>query len=158
MLKNLIEKPFGTIDVNMRKASYQQVRDAVAKVYKFAYDSSKYKNFQISSVDNPELSDIKYQGLSLYNFSFSDGGSYNDINYSFDLYKSKATNGYKSYLNSILQDFKFNLGATLTDEGSNKYYIELWGGRDANNCLCGIRVTEYADSYSFQIYYFYENK
>lgn len=97
-------------------------------------------------------------GLSLYNFSFSDDGSFNDIDYSFNLDKSEAPNGYKSYLNNIVQDFKFNLGATLNDEGSNKNYIELWGGRDANNCLCGIRVAEYADSYSFQIYYFYENK
>lgn len=158
MLKNLIEKPFGTIDVNMRKASYQQVRDAVAKVYKFAYDSSKYKSFQISYADNPTLTDIKYQGLSLYNFSFSDDGSFNDIDYSFNLDKSEAPNGYKSYLNNIVQDFKFNLGATLNDEGSNKNYIELWSGRDADNCLCGIRVAEYTNSYSFLIYYFYENK
>ena len=158
MLKNLIEKPFGTIDVDLYTASYQQVRDAVAKVYKFASESSKYKSFQISYVENPGLTDITYMGLSLCNFSFIDNDSFNSADYSFRVYKAQAPNGYKSYLNNILQDFKFNLGATLKDEGSNKYYIELWGGRDAKNCLCGVRVEEYSDCYYFLIYYSYGEK
>ena len=157
-LKNLLEKPFGTIDVNMKTSSYQQVRNAVAKVYKLSYESSVYKSFDVSFVDNPSLNDITYQGLTLYNFSFSDNGSFNDICYSFSLDKSQASDGYKTYLNKVLQDYKYTLGAELIDEGSNQHYIELWSGRDADNNLVGIWVKEYSDSYSFLINCFYNGK
>ncbi len=157
-LKTLFEKPFGTIDVDLKSSSYEQVRNAVLKVYKFSYESSVFKRFQISYVDNPSLTDIMYQGLSLYNFTFEDSNSYNSVEYSFSLDKSQDQKGYKYYLYNILQDFKYTLGAILNDEGSNQYYIELWSGRDANNNLCGIRVREYSDDYSFQIYCYYDNK
>ena len=154
VLKNLMEKPLGTIDLDAKTATYQQVKTEIEKSYKVDANA-KYKYVYVYSFDNESLSNLVYQGLTFYSYNFNDGGSYNNIEYHFDINKSEVKNDYKNYLDNILQDFKYTMGAVLTDEGSNQYYVALWSGRDANNNLCGIRVREYTNEYSFQIYHYY---
>lgn len=148
-LKNMFEKPFGTVEVNLPTASYWDIKSAIEKTYKTGsvYSSTIYQSYSFSTYryDNSSLDDWTYMGLQLYSlevgYNVSDYSSTPttvSVEYSFHVDKDKLTTDYKNYLNNILQDFKYNLGITLKkfdttydfytafDDKKNEYLVSVY--------------------------------
>ena len=66
VLKDMLERPLGIVNVNMKTDSYQTIRDAVAKSYKIEDDTSTDGQpwFALRVGDNDNCSNLTYQGLS----------------------------------------------------------------------------------------------
>lgn len=152
-LKDMLEKPMGTVNIDMKTESYQTIRDEVAKSYTIADNTYEGQSwFSLSIDDNASCNDWRYQGLPFNNFNifkYDDGIS---LSYYFRVEKSKASNNYASYLNKIIQDFK-NLNISLEDNGSTSVYLAQYIGYDAAKNRYAVSVSEYnTDKYEFYIY------
>lgn len=154
-LRNWLEKPMSVVDVDLKTASYYTIRNAIAASYKIDYESSKYQSLQISTWDNPSLQDLTYQGMRFSSVSIHCSPG-NDVRNSFYI---DMPCDYKTILNNIVQDFKFNLNVSLTEESSgtdvNGHKYEGFRGRDANGHLVGVLVRTYSDEYCFEVYAYY---
>lgn len=152
-LKDMLEKPMGTVNIDMKTESYQTIRDEVAKSYTIADNTYEGQSwFSLSIDDNASCNDWRYQGLPFNNFNifkYDDGIS---LSYYFRVEKSKASNNYASYLNKIIQDFK-NLNISLEDNGSTSVYLAQYIGYDAAKNRYAVSVSDYnTDKYEFYIY------
>ncbi len=157
-LKNYLEKPLGIFNVNLKTASYYEVKNAIKSTYIISTDYPQYKTFTVSTWDNSSLGELTYQGMKFSSFEFEDysgSSNFNQVSYNFSIKKTDAPDGYKNILSNIVQDFKYNMNAPLIKDENPGAYTEIYSGRDTNNNLCGIRVQEYSDSYSFNIYHYY---
>ncbi len=153
-LKNLLEKPLGTVNVNIKTASASAVTNAVTRLYKIKEISSG--DFWLYANDNPSLN-LTYQGLNLRGMCITIEKDTRYVAYVFEIEKSKASGGYKPYLKNILQDFKYNLGITL-ESTNDSYYLESYKVRDTNKNTYHVDVSEseYFDTYEFKISVFYK--
>ena len=152
-LKNLLEKPLGTVNVNIKTASASAVTNAVTRLYKIKESSSG--DFWLYANDNPSLN-LTYQGLNLRGMCISIEKDIRHVAYVFEIEKSKASGGYKPYLKNILQDFKYNLGITL-ESTNDSYYLESYKVRDTNKntYYVDVKESEYYDTYDYTIGVFY---
>lgn len=153
-LKNLLEKPLGTVNVNIKTASASAVTNAVTRLYKIKEFSSG--DFVLYAYENPSLN-LTYQGLNLWGMYITIEKDTRHVAYVFEIEKSKASGGYKPYLKNILQDFKYNLGITL-ESTNDSYYLESYKVRDTNKNTYHVDVSEseYFDTYEFKISVFYK--
>ena len=152
-LKNLLEKPLGTVNVNIKTASASAVTNAVTRLYKIKEFSSG--DFVLYAYENPSLN-LTYQGLNLWGMYITINNDTRTVSYIFEIEKSKASGGYKPYLKNILQDFKYNLGITL-ESTNDSYYLESYKVRDTNKntYYVDVKESEYYDTYEFKISVFY---
>ena len=152
-LKNLLEKPLGTVNVNIKTASASAVTNAVTRLYKINEFSSG--DFVLYANENPSLN-LTYQGLNLWGMYITIEKDTRHVAYVFEIEKSKASGGYKPYLKNILQDFKYNLGITLESTNSS-YYLESYKVRDTNKntYYVDVKESEYYDTYDYTIGVFY---
>lgn len=152
-LKNLLEKPLGTVNVNIKTASASAVTNAVTRLYKIKEFSSG--DFVLYANENPSLN-LTYQGLNLWGMYITIEKDTRHVAYVFEIEKSKASGGYKPYLKNILQDFKYNLGITLESTNSS-YYLESYKVRDTNKntYYVDVKESEYYDTYDYTIGVFY---
>lgn len=156
-LKTWLIKPMGVVDVDMSTASYYTIKYAVEKMFKIGYEwtggDSPYNQFNVYATQNPECSNMTYQGLKFEQLSVSRWKYFMSINYNFHLYKSVSTD-YMSYVKNIIKDFKYNLGVTLKknessssesyeydDDKTVKYYISVYHG--------------FEDKYSISVHIYY---
>lgn len=154
-LKNLLEKPMGILDVDLKTASYYEIKSAVSQSYQIGYESSTYKTFIVYASENPSLENLTYQGLKLNSFHV-DKSSLSEYYYYFSLPKSQESNDYESYLNNILQDFKYNLNVTLVQSENPGKTVVAYSGYGADKNYYFLRVWDYTNSYSFDFGVFYE--
>ncbi len=147
-LRNWLEKPMGIVDVNMKTSSYQTIKSVIGRSYKIK-EYSDY--FSVYASENPDLGSLTYQGLQFETAQIGklpNGRKY--VEYDFKIDKSTALNNYKSYLNNIIEDFKYNLNISLESfsdtrykaHGTEFYYHE-------------VNVGTYSDYYLFSIYTVY---
>ena len=152
-LKDMLEKPMGTVNINMKTETYQTIRDEVAKSYTIADHTTNDGQswFSLSIDDNASCNDWRYQGLPFNSFNifkYDDGIS---AFYSFIIEKSKASNDYKSYLSKIIQDFK-NLNISLEEDNSSSDYLAYYWCRDDAKNYYFVNVKDYYnDTYQFNI-------
>lgn len=162
-LKNWLEKPMGILNVNMKTASFQTIKNAVANVY--TIDEGKYESgtvyFFLWGYKNDACRDMTYQGIPFY-YMYANQSQYTKkIEYFFEIDASKASYDYTSYLNNILQDFKYNMNITL-EKKDNGSYLAYYSGYDSDgiNYYC-VYVSEYKSSennrkYDFEIIVYYK--
>lgn len=154
-LKDILEKPMGTVNIDLKTASYQAIRDEVAKSHTIADhtmdDGTPWFSLRVD--DNASCSNMTYQGIPFESFNifkFDDG--INPVYY-FRIDKSKVSNNYAGYLNKIIQDFK-NLNISLEDNSSTSDYLARYSGYDAAKNSYYVWVSEYGtnkDQYQFRI-------
>lgn len=149
-LRNWLEKPMGIVDVNMKTSSYQTIKSVIGRSYKIN-ESSDY--FSVYASENPDLGSLRltYQGLQFEAAQIGKlpSGRKNVI-YSFKIDKSTALNNYKSYLNNIIEDFKYNLNISLESFSDTRY--KAYGTEFYYH---EVSVDAYSDHYSFSIYTVY---
>lgn len=149
-LRNWLEKPMGIVDVNMKTSSYQTIKSVIGRSYKIN-ESSDY--FSVYASENPDLGSLRltYQGLQFVAAQIGKlpSGRKNVI-YSFKIDKSTALNNYKSYLNNIIEDFKYNLNISLESFSDTRY--KAYGTEFYYH---EVSVDAYSDHYSFSIYTVY---
>ena len=158
VLKDFLVKPMGTVNVDMKTASYQTIRDEVAKSYSI-YDSNTGDDpwLYMRASDNPSCSNMVYQGVPFdcfYVFSYTNSIS---ISYYFVIDKSQASYDYTGYLNKMLQDYK-NLNITMT-KTSSESELASYSGKDAASNSYSIDVREKGDNndkYEFWIWISYK--
>ena len=157
-LKNWLEKPMGVVDVNLRTASYQTIRNEIAESY--VIDEKEFEGdpyFYVWVSDNEACRNMTYQGLSFWCMSVwkvTYSKSYSkSVNYSFRIDESEMLYDYKTYLNNIIQDFKYSLNVTLEQTQSSDNYV-TYSGLDANNKRYDVQVetpTNGDHTYAFKI-------
>ena len=149
-LRNWLEKPMGIVDVNMKTSSYQTIKSVIGRSYKIN-ESSDY--FSVYASENPDLGSLRltYQGLQFEAAQIGKlpSGRKNVI-YSFKIDKSTALNNYKSYLNNIIEDFKYNLNISLESFSDTRY--KAYGTEFYYH---EVSIDAYSDHYSFSIYTVY---
>lgn len=147
-LRSWLEKPMGIVDVNMKTSSYQTIKSVIGRSYKIN-ESSDY--FMVYASENPDLGSLTYQGLQ---FTAAQIGKLpsgrKNVIYSFKIDKSTALNNYKSYLNNIIEDFKYNLNISLESFSDTRY--KAYGTEFYYH---EVSVDAYSDHYSFSIYTVY---
>lgn len=159
-LKNFLEKPFGTVDIDMRTASYWTLKSAVGKEYKIGsvYEDATYKSysFTVWHFDNASLDNWTYMGLPLSEFSvnyyvslYNSSPTTLSIHYYFNVDKDKLSGDYKDYLNNIVQDVKYNLGITLKKNDSSGDFYDAFDDAKKNQYL--VSVYDRSTYYSFCI-------
>lgn len=154
LIKRFIEKPMGVVDVDLKTASYYEIKNAIAQSFVISYESTKYQSLQLSSYDNPTFKTMLYQGLPLSNFSFDMIGV-RSYSYSFTFDKSKGLD-YYDCINNCIQDFKYNLGVTLTKSDNSGAYYEIYEGRDEDMTIFGLWIRDYGTTCSFEIHAYYK--
>ncbi len=147
-LRSWLEKPMGIVDVNMRTSSYQTIKSVIGRSYKIN-ESSDY--FMVYASENPDLGSLTYQGLQ---FTAAQIGKLpsgrKNVIYSFEIDKSTALNNYNSYLNNIIEDFKYNLNISLESISDTRY--KAYGTEFYYH---EVSVDAYSDYYLFSIYTVY---
>ena len=162
-LKDMMEKPMGMVNIDMKTNSYQTIREEVAKSYKISDNSYEDTNwFTLRVDDNESCSNLTYQGLPFVNLNIFDNSDNIGVYYYFRIEKSKASNEYTGYLNKIIEDFK-NLNITLERNNSSTWSDQLahYNGHDAAENYYTVNVREYGtnkDQYEFYIAALYYNK
>lgn len=156
-LKDMLEKPMGTVNIDMKTASYQAIRDEIAKSYTIVdYTTDEGKPwFSLKVEDNASCSNMTYQGLTFNHFNIFKWDTGPGIYYYFMIDKSKASNNYTSYLNKIIQDFK-NLNISLNANSSTSELADYTGFDSAKNYY-SVSVSDYVTEYKFIVYVSYEN-
>ena len=152
-LKDMLEKPMGTVNINMKTETYQTIRDEVAKTYTIVdYTTDEGAPWFALRVDNnAACSNMTYQGLPFNEFDVFSADNGFSATYYFRIDKSNMSDNYSSYLKKIVQDFK-NLNISL-ETMSSSYYLEYYYGYDAAKNYYSVSVTEYdTDKYEFYIY------
>ena len=158
LLKSMLEKPLGIVDVDLKTASYTTILDAVKKGYEVSANSS-VNSFIVyaTKYTNPSLMDFTYQGMTLSMFHYY-SYRYNayskeerTVGYVFNIDKSKPSDEYEKCRDGILQDFKYNLNATLTKADSSGN-LEVYKGTDADNNNYSVVVR---NTYRIDIYAYY---
>ena len=145
MLKNLLEKPLGIIDVSLKTASYQTIKNAVAKSYQLeegVYDFSGKPYFYVWNKDNPTLSSITYKGMTLWYMSVYHSPYSRNITYTFEIAKSNVSYDYTGILNDILQDFKYNMNIELEQNTNSTSTLPHYRVTDANGNYYSLSVSE----------------
>lgn len=152
-LKDMLEKPMGTVNINMKTETYQTIRDEVAKTYTIVdYTTDEGAPWFALRVDNnAACSNMTYQGLPFNEFDVFSADNGFSATYYFRIDKSNMSDNYSSYLKKIVQDFK-NLNISM-ETMSSSYYLEYYYGYDAAKNYYSVSVTEYdTDKYEFYIY------
>ena len=146
LLKRMLEKPLGIVDVDLKTASYYTIQNETEKVYKVSANKN-VNAFIVYDFYNPSLENFTYQGMT---FSMFDYMSYRYnryskeeryITYVFCIDKSKPSDEYKTIRNNILQDFKYNLNVTLAEKDVSGN-LESFEGLDADNYKYNICVRD----------------
>ena len=160
-LRNWLEKPMGVINVNIKTESFQTIKNAVAQSYVIqegSYDTGT-TYFYVWGSENDACQDMTYQGLPFYCMHISQSKLSKTVSYTFSIDVSEASYDYTSYLNSILQDFKYNMNVSLEERDGN--YLASYGGYDDDKNEYLLYVSEYKSSdtyhnYEFNIYAYYK--
>lgn len=58
LLKNMLEKPFGILDIDIKTSTYQELKNEITKSYKLIVDDPDFEEFIVAVEDNPTLCDI----------------------------------------------------------------------------------------------------
>lgn len=109
----------GIVDVDMRTSSYQTIKSVIEKSYKIKAYSN---DFSVYASENPDLGTLTYQGLQFESVQIGKlSNGRKNVLYSFKIDKSTALNNYNSYLNNIIEDFKYNLNISLESFSDTRY-------------------------------------
>lgn len=152
-LKDMLEKPMGTVNINMKTETYQTIREEVAKSYTIMdYTTEEGAPWFALRVDNnASCSNMTYQGLQFNEFDIFSADNGFSATYYFMIDKSNMSDNYNSYIKKIVQDFK-DLNISL-ETRSSSYYLEYYYGYDTAKNYYSVSVTEYGtDKYEFYIY------
>lgn len=162
-LRNWLEKPMGVVNVNMKTESFQTIKNAVAQSYVIeggTYDTGTTYFFVWRS-ENDACQDMAYQGLPFYYMHISQSKYNKTVSYNFSINVVKASYDYTSYLNSILQDFKYNMNVSL-EKLDNNNVLAAYRGYDDDKNEYYLSVYEYNKSsdtnhtYEFEINAYYK--
>ena len=162
-LRNWLEKPMGVVNVNMKTESFQTIKNAVAQSYVIeggTYDTGTTYFFVWRS-ENDACQDMAYQGLPFYYMHISQSKYNKTVSYNFSINVVKASYDYTSYLNSILQDFKYNMNVSL-EKLDNNNVLAAYRGYDDDKNEYHLLVSEFNKSsdtnhtYEFDIYAYYK--
>ena len=111
-LKDMLEKPFGTIDLDFSTATYSKIKTILSSMYTFEEQTDSYngkKYIYIFRSKNPSLEQYSYLGRPLSSLCIREGDNGFYAEYNFNVEKSEMPNPY-SYLDQITQDFnKINI-------------------------------------------------
>lgn len=149
-LKKMLDKPFGTVNVDLRTASYQQVKNAITGSGYKIYESSENVSLYVMAHENPSLKTFAYFDMPFLSFNFDITFDDRTYSYGFEIDKSKNPNGYESYLNKVVQDFSQHLGITMTKVNS-QFSLDGYYGYDANSTYYSVSIYEWDDYYSLTI-------
>ena len=160
LLKRMFEKPLGIVDVNLKTASYYTILSECKKTYVVS-DNKNITSFIIYNYDNSDNSSFKsftYQGmtLSMFTYYYSSSKIVKDersYGYIFHIDNSKPADEYKTIRNNIIQDFKYNMNVTMTEQSPDGSDIEEYEGTDADNRRYAIYVR--GQGYRIDIYSYY---
>ena len=158
VLKDMLAKPMGNVNVDLKTASYQTIRDEVAKVYTISDLTSDGQPWLfLSASSNPSCSNMAYQGVPFYTFAVFSKDDGFTFSYTFKIKKSEASYNYTSYFNKMLQDYK-NLNITMTQVTGSDYLV-YYMGKDAASNSYSIHVDEDDDgNYEFYLWaHYYTN-
>jgi len=138
----------GIVDVNMKTSSYQTIKSVIGRSYKIKEYSD---DFSVYASENPDLGSLTYQGLQFETAQIGKlPNGRKNVLYSFKIDKSTALNNYNSYLNNIIEDFKYNLNISLESISDTRY--KAYGTEFYYH---EVDVYTYSDHYSFSIYTVY---
>lgn len=157
-LEKWLTKPMGIVDINIKTSSYESIRKEVAKSYKIKESESNGRPyFTVNVEDNPSLGSLSYQGLSFTHIQISSLPNGICLINGFDVEKSKATNGYQTYIDKIVADFKSNLNVIMALDQESDVRIQYTGTSTVNNYRYDIDVHNYSfmDNYQFSIWAWY---
>ena len=161
-LKDMLEKPLGSVNIDLRTSTYQTVRDEVAKSYTITDYISTYDGepwFDLRVDNNEACRNLTYQGLPFRSFNVFYSDDHISFWYYFNIEKSKASNNYTNFLNKIIQDFK-NLNISLNKASDMTDYLAWYLGDDAAKNYYYVYVDESGtnnDQYEFRISVSYYN-
>lgn len=143
VLRNWLEKPMGIVDIDLKTASYQDIKYEITKSYVIFYEHKQL--FIVRDDDNPSLKGMTYQGLTFASFELDMQYYYRRIiQNSFILQKP---NDYQTYVDKILADFKKDLNVTLKEVDPAAYF-KIY---QTDDYAYYIRIMEYDDYYMFYI-------
>lgn len=155
VLKDMLAKPMGNVNVDLKTASYQTIRDEVAKMYTINDLTSDGQPWlYLSASSNPSCSNMAYQGVPFYTFAVFSKDDGFTFSYTFKIKKSEASYNYNNYFNKILQDYK-NLGISMSIVTGSGYLVYYMGTDAASNSYA-IHVDEDDDgNYEFYLWAHY---
>lgn len=156
VLKDMLERPLGTVNVNMKAESYQTIRDAITKSYIITdYTTNEGKPWFTLKVEDNNCKNLKYHGLSFDEFNIFEWDDGIGVYYYFLIDKTMASNNYKSYLDKILQDCK-NLNISL-DNKESSWHLADYSGYDTAMNYHSVTVNESGNKYEFIVYVNYKS-
>lgn len=141
-LADILEKPFGIVDVNLKTDPYTKIREKLSSLYTLynsSDDPTHEKSLSIYDSDNESLKYLTYRGLPVFGLYVSD--SY--VSYSFMIPQGALPDPYPT-LDKIVQDFK-NMGIAMSYEkrdGSSSYVA------DGSVSVGNINYSMYLDDWS----------
>lgn len=138
LLKNMLEKPFGILDIDIKTSTYQELKNEITKSYKLIVDDPDFEEFMVAVEDNPTLCDFTYQEMPFSFFHVDKQQRY--YGYTFVIDKSKTSDGFDSYLAKTIQDFKQTMNVTLEKSSTPTYVLADYYGYDdkSNSYKVGI--------------------
>jgi hypothetical protein len=151
-LKDMLEKPMTNVNVDLKTATYQTIRDEVAKSYQITeYDTDGDEPwFTLYATNNTACSNMTYQGLPFYSLAIFKSTEGVSASYWYKIEKSKVSYDYTSYINKIVQDFaNMNISMSSTTIASN---LAAYIGYDADNNYYNTTVSDDDDYYRFTVY------
>ena len=154
VLKDMLVKPLGTVNVNLQTSSFTNVLHTLETLYNVnSYNSFGSPSFYLSAEDNIYCSNLTYQGFPFYRFYGSDYTSETKPNlcysYNFKVEEGVISDPY-AYIDKIKNDF-FNLGISIPFE------ISAFGGYGevkVGNVKYGLDYDKSWNKISIMIWYY----
>lgn len=148
-LKNMLEKPFGILDIDIKTSTYQELKNEITKSYKLNYDHPDREEFAVAVEDNPTLSDFIYQEMPFAHFYVYKQTRY--YAYTFVIDKSKTSDGFDSYLTKTIQDFKQTMDVTLEKSSNTTYSLVSYHGYDDKSNFYYVSISQNDVNYNLVI-------
>lgn len=133
VLKDMLVKPFGTVDVDFQTASYDAIKKKLGSLYKIESYSGTSTYTEVNKKDNPSCANMYYCDLPFSYFYVWKEWNYNSISYFFEIEKSKCADPY-IYMERIVKDYndinipitykKKNEGENNTSSIATAYYCK----------------------------------
>ena len=148
-LKNMLEKPFGILDIDIKTSTYQELKNEITKSYKLIFDKPDREEFAVAVEDNPTLSDFIYQEMPFALLHVDKQMTY--YAYTFVIDKSKTSDGFDSYLAKTIQDFKQTMNVTLEKSSTPTYVLADYYGYDEKSNSYNVSIGQNDVNYNFCI-------
>lgn len=159
-LKDMLERPFGTLDIEFRTATYSKLKTVLSNLYVFEEKLDPNDNnrpyFYIFEKDNPTFKNFSFLGISLSSLCIRDKDKSFYVEYNIDIEKINAPNPY-TYIENIINEYnKINIPMTLELDPYPEYPQELAsgyyniGGHEAGGISYWTTLISWDDSTSYR--------